>query len=55
MIDKLTLVIPVKNESLILNDIYNLNSEITLIIISHRPNVFEKCQKIYTLKVGQLL
>ena len=55
ILDEPTSALDAKNESLILNDIYNLNSEITLIIISHRPNVFEKCQKIYTLKVGQLL
>lgn len=55
VLDEPTSALDGENESLILNDIYNLNSEITLIIISHRPNVFEKCQKIYTLKMGKLL
>jgi ABC-type bacteriocin/lantibiotic exporter with double-glycine peptidase domain len=55
ILDEPTSALDSKNESLILNDIYNLDSKITLIIISHRSNVFEKCNKIYTLKIGKLI
>ena len=55
ILDEPTSALDGENESLILNDMYNLNSKITLIIISHRMNVFENCQKIYTLKMGKLV
>ena len=55
ILDEPTSALDAKNESLILNDIYKLNSEITLIIISHRPNVFERCDRIFTLKMGKLV
>ena len=55
ILDEPTSALDGENESLILNDMYNLDSKITLIIISHRMNVFENCQKIYTLKMGKLV
>ena len=55
ILDEPTSALDAENESLILNDMYNLDSKITLIMISHRMNVFENCQKIYTLKKGKLV
>ena len=55
ILDEPTSALDEENESLILNDMYNLDSKITLIIISHRMKVFRNCQKIYTLKKGKLV
>jgi ATP-binding cassette subfamily C protein len=54
ILDEPTSSLDVKNESLILDDIYNLSGKITIIIISHRASVFKKCNKVYTLKDSKI-
>ena len=54
ILDEPTSSLDVKNESLILKDIYNLSGEITIIIISHRMSAFKNCNKVYVLKNSKL-
>ena len=49
------LVLWMKNETLILDDIYNIKSKITIIIISHSKKVFKKCDKIIEIKSGKII
>ena len=55
ILDEPTSSLDVKNESLILEDIYNLSVKITIIIISHRMSAFKKCDKVYILKDSKLI
>ena len=52
--DEPTSSLDLKNESKIMNDLYNLSSNITIIIISHRLSIFEKCKKILEVKNGKV-
>ena len=54
ILDEPTSSLDVKNESLILEDVYNLSGNITIIIISHRMSAFKNCNKIYSLKNSKL-
>ena len=45
-LDEPTSSLDPNNENLILNDIYNLVQNRTVVIISHRLNVFKYCKKI---------
>ena len=55
ILDEPTSALDEKNEALILNDIYNIKSNITLVIISHRKKVFEKCDKVIEIKSGKII
>ena len=55
ILDEPTSALDEKNEALILNDIYNIKSNITLVIISHRKKVFEKCNKVIEIKSGKII
>ena len=55
ILDEPTSALDEKNESLILNDIYNIKSNITLVIISHRKEVFQKCDKVIEIKSGKII
>ena len=55
ILDEPTSSLDVKNESLILEDIYNLSGKITIIIISHRMSAFKNCDKVYSLKNSKLI
>ena len=55
ILDEPTSALDEKNEALILNDIYNIKSNITLVIISHRKKVFEKCDKVIEIKSGKTI
>tara|TARA_B100000989_G_scaffold255083_1_gene203900 strand:- start:18411 stop:20135 length:1725 start_codon:yes stop_codon:yes gene_type:complete len=55
ILDEPTSALDEKNETLILNDIYNIKSNITLVIISHRKKVFEKCDKVIEIKSGKII
>ena len=55
ILDEPTSALDEKNEALILNDIYNIKSNITLVIISHRKKIFEKCNKVIEIKSGKII
>ena len=52
--DEATNALDDQTEKLVLDAIENLQSEITIIMISHRFKYFKKCDFIYTLKGGKL-
>ena len=55
ILDEPTSALDEKNEALILNDVYNIKSNITLVIISHREKIFEKCDKVIEIKSGKII
>ena len=55
ILDEPTSSLDEKNETLILDDIYNIKSKITIIIISHSKKVFKKCDKIIEIKSGKII
>lgn len=55
ILDEPTSSLDEKNETLILDDIYNIKSKITVIIISHSKKVFKKCDKIIEIKSGKII
>ncbi|OUU53355.1 MAG: hypothetical protein CBC25_00685 [Pelagibacteraceae bacterium TMED65] len=52
--DEPTSSLDTENESKIMNDLYKLSNNITIIIISHRLSVFQKCKKIFKVKDGKV-
>ena len=52
--DEPTSSLDVDNESKIMEDLYKLSNNITIIIISHRLSVFQKCKKIFKVKDGKI-
>lgn len=52
--DEPTSSLDIENENKIINDLYNLSNNITIIIISHRLSIFEKCKKIFKVKDGRV-
>tara|TARA_B100000035_G_scaffold315016_1_gene333485 strand:+ start:1739 stop:3484 length:1746 start_codon:yes stop_codon:yes gene_type:complete len=52
--DEPTSSLDVDNESKIMGDLYKLSNNITIIIISHRLSVFQKCKKIFKVKDGMV-
>ncbi len=55
ILDEPTSSLDEKNETLILDDIYNIKSKITIIIISHSKKVFKKCDKIIEIESGKII
>ena len=55
ILDEPTSSLDEKNETLILDDIYNIKSKITIISISHSKKVFKKCDKIIEIKSGKII
>jgi ATP-binding cassette subfamily C protein len=53
-LDEPTSSLDSKNEKLILEDIYKLGKNRTILIISHRTNIFKYCKKILNIKDGQV-
>jgi len=49
LLDEPTSSLDVENEDKIMNEIYDLNIDATLIIISHRYSIFKRCKKIFYL------
>ena len=49
LLDEPTSSLDVENEEKIMNEIYDLNIDATLIIISHRYSIFKRCKKIFYL------
>ena len=53
-LDEPTSSLDSKNEKLILEDIYKLGKNRTILIISHRTNIFKYCKKILNIKDGKV-
>lgn len=54
VLDEATSALDIKTEAKIMNEIYKISATKTLIIIAHRLNTIEKCDKIYELKAGKI-
>ena len=52
--DEPTSALDAQNEKKIIEDLYKLSSELTIIIVSHRHSVFNKCSKILHLEKGKI-
>ena len=50
LLDEPTSSLDVENEEKIMNEIYDLNIDATLIIISHRYSIFKRCKNIFSDK-----
>jgi len=53
-LDEPTSFLDSKNEKLILDDIYKLGKNRTILIISHRTKIFKYCKKILNIKDGKV-
>ena len=49
VLDEATSALDNKTETKIMNEIYNLNKDKTLIVIAHRLSTVTKCEKIYKI------
>ena len=49
MLDEATSALDYKTENLVMNNVYNLNKDKTLIIIAHRINSLKRCDQIYQI------
>ena len=52
--DEPTSALDVENEKKIIDDLYKLSEKLTIIIVSHRLSVFQKCKKILHLENGKV-
>ena len=55
VLDEATNALDIKTEKNIINEIYNLKTNITVIFISHRLSTLKKCDIIYELKKGKII
>ena len=53
--DEATNALDQENESAFLNSVFNLKSNKTIIIISHKKNILEKCDKIYKIEEKKII
>ena len=54
ILDEATSALDNQTEKAVMNEVYNLNKDITIIIIAHRLSTVKKCDQIYLLKNGEL-
>lgn len=52
--DEPTSALDIKNEKKIIDDLYKLGGDLTILIVSHRNTVFEKCKKILDIQDGKI-
>ena len=52
VLDEATSALDIETELKIMNEVYSLSGDITLIIIAHRLSTIEKCDNIYEIKEG---
>ena len=52
--DEPTSALDVENEKKIIEDLYKLGGKLTIIIVSHRNTVFERCKKILHIENGKI-
>jgi len=54
ILDEATSALDLDTESRIMELVYNLDKNITVIIVTHRPSTVSKCNKIYLIKDGKI-
>ena len=54
ILDEATSSLDYQTEKVVMNEVNNLNKDITIIIIAHRLSTVKKCDQIYLLKNGEL-
>lgn len=54
ILDEATSALDNQTEKLVMDSIYNLNKDITVILIAHRLNTVKKCDKIFFFSKGEL-
>lgn len=54
VLDEATSALDNESEAKIMNEIYKISADKTLIIIAHRLNTIKRCDKIYQIKRGRL-
>jgi ABC-type bacteriocin/lantibiotic exporter with double-glycine peptidase domain len=54
VLDEATSALDNQTEKAVMNEVNNLNKDITIIIVAHRLSTVKKCDQIYFLKNGQL-
>jgi ABC-type bacteriocin/lantibiotic exporter with double-glycine peptidase domain len=52
--DEPTSALDVENEKKIIDDLYKLSGQLTIIIVSHRQTVFDKCSKVLQIENGKI-
>ncbi len=52
--DEATNSLDSETEKLIMNELYSLGGDLTMIIVAHRINTLEKCDKIYEIKDNKI-
>ena len=55
VLDEATSALDSETENKVMNEIYNISSNKTLIIIAHRLSTIENCDIIYKLKNGKII
>lgn len=55
VLDEATSSLDIETETKIMEEIYNISADKTLIIVAHRVSTIEKCQKIYTVLNGKIV
>lgn len=54
ILDEATSALDIDTESRIMELVYNLDKNITVIIVTHRPSTVSKCNKIYLINDGKI-
>ena len=54
VLDEATSALDNESEAKIMSEIYKISSDKTLIIIAHRLNTIEQCDKIYRVEKGKI-
>lgn len=54
ILDEATSALDLDTESRIMELVYNLDKNITVIIVTHRPSTVSKCDKVYLIKDGKI-
>ena len=54
ILDEATSALDINTEDNLIKTIFELNNNLTLIIISHRINTLKKCNKIYEIENGKI-
>ena len=54
ILDEATSALDINTEDNLIETIFELSSNLTLIIVSHRINTLKKCNKIYEIENGKI-
>ena len=54
ILDEATSALDFTTEDNLIDTIFNLNNDLTLIIISHRMNTLKKCSMLYEINRGKI-